>query len=346
MRVVLYILGVVAILSTSCRKKIVHELTDSGEWKNYLGVYEPCTKLCVYNGEIYIGRNFLPSPNPKECLVKLSPNGTLLDVTPGTFGLTGSPLNVHDMLVFNNQLYICGDFEYSDGAASSVDFLAFNGSSVQPVLFSDITQPNAINDLYIDGNDLLIGGSFFTTGNPYIVTGGTDKLSNGVAVGLADRAVCSQFAYVQNNLYAVGSASEPVTRLDGSSWTEIPYPGSFGGVQEITQCVSFNNELFVAGVMDTINLKKYDPANGIWTDFGPEQFSGTCAGFEIIGGMLYAYGKDLSVSGTAGPYSSVVRYNGVTWELVGEIAFNVTDLVVYDGKILAATESGIFAFPF
>lgn len=113
--------------------------------------------IAKFQGKIYVGGNFHPDNGPHD-IAKLGPNGW--EAVGG--GIFGDPW-VNDMLVYNDLLFVAGNFfNWSGNAATGV--MAWNGSQwLDP--FPPIEFLTQVDELEVIGGRLVMNGKVRLSGS-------------------------------------------------------------------------------------------------------------------------------------------------------------------------------------
>ncbi len=132
--------------------------------------------------------------------------------------------NIWAAVVWNNKLYLGGDFTLFGNAAGKL--VAFDGTSAQSVPGAPTS--GRIQSLLAVGNDLYVAGSFTSLGNGTTVnrvaklssTGTWSTLGSGLGA-----TIVTSLAWYNNTLFAGGNFTQ-----DGSGSVNLSRIASFGGV--------------------------------------------------------------------------------------------------------------------
>jgi trimeric autotransporter adhesin len=140
----------------------------------------------------------------------------------------------------------------------------------------------------------------------------------------------------EGELYAGGSFSSAggtpannIARWDGASWEAVG-AGLSGGVKALTV---FDGDL-LAGTSN--GVRRWDSRTSTWQTFGAT-LTGNVTSFTTYEGALIAGGNFQSTAG--GAQEEVARWNGATWETLGNMNDGVSTLAEFNGELFAG---GIF----
>src|SRR6266446_8220119 len=121
---------------------------------------------------------------------------------------------INDMQVFNNELYVAGNFDSVDGITNTKDIVKWNGTQWEGVGGGVVTDGFiGMTQLEVYNNELYAFGDFTNIG--------------GVVV----------------NYFA---------RWNGSAWNEVPFSGPFN-VWSLYDMKTWGNSLFISGYFTTVN---------------------------------------------------------------------------------------------
>ena len=141
-----------------------------------------------YNNQLYIGGAFRASAgNPSDYIVKWDGN-ILSDVGGGVMGNNNSNGRVHDLMVYNNDLYASGAFSYAGGVFAQY-IAKWDGTNWCG--FGD-TLHNIVPSLASYRGDLYMGGSWWIIG--------TDTLAGAAKwIGGNDVGACGNMTGITEN---------------------------------------------------------------------------------------------------------------------------------------------------
>jgi hypothetical protein len=283
--------------------------------------------IAVYNNVVYVGGAFHTcGGQAANGLARW--NGTqwvpvsgLLDPQANIFA------NVFDLVVFNNELYIAGDFNIS-GIPGVKNLARYNGTFMNAVGgFNDFTA----RKLAINGGGVVVSGSF-THAGPVAADhiarwNGTSWAALGTGIG----SYVNDMSTLNGDLYVGGTdvlGTADLAVWNGSTWSAINLPDYGNGGSTVDDLIIFNSTLYVAGSFDQPNPYNY---TGIMSIEGNSRIlrggvDGCTDNDEsaqtmfILNGALYLGGSFQDVNNV--PAESLARYNSgnATWTAVGPAA--------------------------
>lgn len=344
-KVFVSVLCLLVSVTFSCRKKIDHVPSSSDHvvhWRMVKSVGSFVTSMEVFNGDLYVaGTNYSIPPT----LLKLTKNFETVNFHNGTFSkvYTGGSFQepiINKLYSSSDRLYIGGNYEFSSNNmnATSLMYYDLNGNFNHIPLLTKGS--SSVSSLCSYQNDLIVGGTFGTS-NPLVTTPNTERIQNGVAIGLASfpHSIIG-FTIHTTQLYALGK-SKNFKKWNGGSWATVNYndPESSDNLYSIC---SYNDELYLAGnFKNNVVLKKLN-TSGNWENVTDITYlnSGT---LKVIDNKLYLFGNRIYIDGAY--ISDVVVYDGNSWKPVGNItdAF-VIDLVKHNGKLVCAISSQLYVY--
>lgn len=341
-----------SVLSLSCRKEINHlvgttivdnnaNIEKPADWvkltdKEMLEVYT----MQVFNGELYIGGEFDYESDSITFLAKVSESGQVQRVVNASFNFFG----IYDMEVIDNHLYMVGYFSFWDyGVITAQSILRINsdGEPESNSIF-DVGY-HTVEDIQAYNGDILIAGYFDSEDGGNIISKNVELLVDHVPTGMADLpSRVYQTVIHEDNIYALGGDDVLLQKWNGSGWSPTVYnEPSF--LDEVFAGESYNNELYIFGNFDSNTLLKKMKADGTWENIGEVSSIGSVyseGGFVIINDELYVYGDNLIIDGVQA--SNVIKLKGNNWVSVGQLSIGVNDLISFNEKIYAATNTGIY----
>ncbi|HOY30434.1 MAG TPA: T9SS type A sorting domain-containing protein [Bacteroidales bacterium] len=113
--------------------------------------------MAVYNGELYVGGNFSKADGNTGDFIQKWNGGTWSEVGGGVSGQYGNNVPVRRFQVFNNELWVIGDFDFAGGIPSRY-IAKWNGTDWCSLGSNFIFPANAITSFR---NDLYVGNYFF-----------------------------------------------------------------------------------------------------------------------------------------------------------------------------------------
>ncbi len=233
-------------------------------------------------------------------------------------GLSGS---INAIKVFNDQLYVTGNFDTIDGTAATI-IAMWNGTNWNKVVDA---MPFNILDMTIYNNHLYLAGQFTTVGGTsvnYIAEWDGTSWSN---VGGGSSGGFINCLYVYNGqLYICGHfdsvaniASRNIAMWDGTQWHNMAGGvGSANYFTRITSIFGFQNSIYAGGVnIDTANgvslnnIAKWDgntwsnPGGGVWNNIYSMFATDTSL---VVAGDFKRYNP-------SDTFYNIAQWNGSTW---------------------------------
>jgi hypothetical protein len=193
-----------------------------------------------------------------------------------------------------------------------------------------------------NGN-LLITGDFEPSGSNWIVSSNVELISNNIAVGIGGTTSGHIYgaAEFNNTLYICGP-DDKLKYLSGSTWEDQSYNNQYWA-DEIWDVIVYNNELYIMGdFANSISLKKMN-ASGEWNDISEVGQIGSMTlygGMKVIDNELYLFDQGLNVN--SGGLSGILKYNGTSWDDLGNFSYEVHDVEKYNGQLYIASNYGLF----
>ncbi len=124
---------------------------------NFSESFSGITAMCVYNGALIIGGDMNPF------IAKFNGNNW---TSVGNYYFSAHNININDMEVFQNELYVGGNNLYNPSTGSTSGLLKWNGSHWSLVgNTSNETVSSTVNAIEIYHGELYIGGYFETVGS-------------------------------------------------------------------------------------------------------------------------------------------------------------------------------------
>ena len=241
------------------------------------GVNDAVSSLAVYNGELYAGfGNYYSGTPPTQVINKW--NGiNWTDISSGLTSFSNSLLtSISCMTVYNNELYVAGEYTGFSGVAIHYAIAKWNGLSWTNVLVipAVYTLDGAIGEILsmtVFNGNLFIAGSFFSVDNIQTkqiakwdganwsaVGSGINNASypfGGDSDGASYTSVNALTVY-DNELYATGRfdscgaiATRNIAKWDGTSWSALSQGINNSGFA----LLSFNSDLYVGGSFNTVD---------------------------------------------------------------------------------------------
>ena len=232
--------------------------------------------IANYKGQIYLGGSD-PMFNGEGIVRWDSASNQWLSVGGGMGGGRGGI--VHDLEIFQGELYAAGSFD-SIGGISAKGLAKWNGTRWDSVGNQSQMTPNPfyqsvfLNSLQLMNNKLVVGGAFEVAGSQNIAswdgtawTGSAANLDQHVqdmAIFNGDLIIYGPF------IDSIGSTPfRQMARWDGTSWHSMGTVASdFVGLRDMLE---YNGELYVVGSYSPIN----NPSIGGLTFDGIAKWDGT-----------------------------------------------------------------------
>lgn len=253
----------------------------------------------------------------------------------------GGGLNniVRALAVYNNVLYIGGDFSDAGGFAEGDRIIAFDGTNFQSL---PTGLNNGVRALFVYNNELYIGGSFTNAGGisgaDYIVRyDGTNYSS----LGFSFNASVLSFTEYNGDLYIGGTFTDAgglaladrIARYDGTSLSSLGVALN----NAVNAMIVFNNELYIGGtftnadgIADADRIVRFDGTNFLSLAV---PLNNIVYALAIYNGELYIGGAFTNAGGL-GAADRIVRYDGTNY-FAPSAALNNTvyALAEYNGEL-------------
>jgi trimeric autotransporter adhesin len=293
-------------------------------WTAVNGFPHFAASLGEFNNKLYAGNyDTLTNSPPTKLLYEYTGQGFIS--VPGSdsyLGTTGD--NIRDMIEFNGQLYIGGNFATLNGMSQQKSLVRQNGS-----LFTELGPGLPFNStvmkMAVHNNSLYAAGFFTVTSIPGVQN---IFLWNGstfvpLGSGLNDYAICMQSH--NSELFVGGMFTQaggvPVNSLakwNGTAWSPVDTTLAIC----MPSCMQiYNNELYIGGLFAITSAAGYTMMTVMKYSGGKLHPVGGGLGLsyvytmEVYNGELYAAGTGTTASGM--PVDLVGRWNGSTWSPVG-----------------------------
>ncbi|GMU82639.1 MAG: hypothetical protein AMXMBFR47_25100 [Planctomycetota bacterium] len=293
-------------------------LWDGSAWRPMgAGVDQPVYAVCTYNDDILIGGRFTASVNQARRLARWNAENATWEEFGG--GANGT---VNSLDVVDETLYVTGVFS-TLGGVNAYRAGMRTGSGWLPI-FDPTLRINPKQFISLDGQLCLVGGTCSTASVMY-----RDDQGNWNAAGpVFGRADVTAMAVIDGELHIAGSIGDSpgqtrdVLRLNGSRWEPLGVGDAW--IRVITQ---YQGRLVVGGAV----LRQWTGSE--WAAFGTD----------VIGQVhtMIEYGGELVVGGQirrAGDFDvwGIARWNGTTWQMMGNELYDVYSLAVFRGELYAA----------
>ncbi len=286
-----------------------------------------------YNGNIIIGGDIDSIGLVKVNNIALW-NGN--DWQPIGSGFNGP---VRDLIVYQGELYACGQFLYSDTNYVGC-FVKWNGFKWEQV--SQLVGYAHTFTLY--NGQLIIGGAFSGQINPNFnnIVAWDGNVSDTSYSGFNNTVITLKS--LEDTLYAVGQFT--ATSFNQSNYLSVFYNHSWhsigaptGGSNWITDVIKFNNELYVCGYfLNPPDICKY---NGSGFD-SVADVQGFISNLTLYNGALYAGGYFSQLNGIN--INSIAKYSNSGSSIEDEKSIEMNILSVFpnpspDAKFLLFVNS-------
>jgi hypothetical protein len=256
---------------------------------------------------------------------------------------TGMDNYVWGSVVYNGELYACGNFEHADGNPS-LAIARWNGSAWSDVGggFQHGAFSNVVRGLIVFNGELFAGGFVDSVGGMLI-----HKIAkwNGSSWSPAAMdcpiSTVNCFCIHNGELYAGGQGSGLVkvcvARWTGSSWVGLDVEG---GNTDVWSMVSYNGYLYAGGGFSDFNgqgiggVARWDGTS--WSDIGSgfTAFNSIKA-LAVFDNRLYIAGGFTEAGGV--PANYIVAWDGTNWTpLNGGANAAVTALLAHGDKLFVA----------
>lgn len=235
--------------------------------------------LAVYNGSLFAGGIFTYSNLFSGHIMRWDGNDWW---QLGNNGIDLQGSKVHALAVYENELYVAGNFVSIEGDTNLSGIARWNSSiwnSVGPKGINGV-----VSSLGIFGNELYAGGPYFTLAGGVAVNelakwNGTiwNSVGSGVKDANAEEGNISSFAEYHNELYAGGifltldqDTIKSIARYNGATWIPVGSGVDSTGIpidtiiwygsdttlyfppHEINAFIEFNDELYAGGSFNMI----------------------------------------------------------------------------------------------
>lgn len=230
--------------------------------------------LAYYNGSLFAGGRLLNGTNMSKISHLWKLNGSTWE---NITAIQTSIFGISDMLVYNNELIVAGEFNEA-GGVSATNIATYNGSSwnfLGKALDSQGTN-GRITDLAVFNNNLYVAGTFDKFGGNF--TGriakwtGTIWGGNGSAFNIGALALSS----FNGELYCLGSdviGETTLKKFNGNGWVVPSFVTDLGAdSNKITSLMPGNGSLWVYGEFTNggnHRLKKYSNGWSVFSKFNP-----------------------------------------------------------------------------
>ncbi len=207
----------------------------------------PVKCLEEFNGKMFSGGEHYFSPfGPYNVLEN---NGNSWD---GPYSFYGS---VNDLIVFNNELFACGDGSQTIGPGPSVSKIGkWNAISSAWVNVDTSGAKDAVYDMEIFNAELYAAGAFDTINGMAANKIAKWDGSSWTAIGSGITGVIYTMTVYDNKLFIGGSfnisgiASEHIAYWDGSSWNAVG--AGFSQFGRVYCFAIYNNKLIIGGFFE------------------------------------------------------------------------------------------------
>jgi len=331
-----YPITVQAMVADSINNRVVFSGNGSGVYTTngivtsnttiaYFGVNVTC--LAFYNNELYAGYTLPP-------YIKKFNGSSWVNI-----GTINNCQGVYAMCVFNNKLYIGGNFQSIGTTSVNVGHMAaYDGTTLTPIA-SGINAGISWGSTYkvasmcVYNGSLCVGGLFDNVRANNISTNITNQniaLFNGTSWNPMGSGLPNTFAYpdgvlaltIHNNtLYAGGVFTGIIKSWNGSTWGALA-GGVFTG--SVNTLCSYDNELYAGGTF-TVNSNQYISRwNGsTWYNVGTG-VNNTINHLKVLGNELYAGGTFTLAGGVTSNH--IAKWNNNLSTGVNELTSNFTKI--------------------
>jgi hypothetical protein len=340
------------VLSISCRKEIPHlvgntfvnngaVIENPADWVQFTDkAMLDINVMEVFNGELYIGGEFHYESDSIIYIAKINSNGDVIRAINASFNFTG----IYDLAVIDNYLYLVGDFSFWNyEIISGRSIIRIDEDGVPEAIDLFDSWSHSIRDILEYNGDILISGYFDSGDGPSIISKNVELLVDHIPTGMADLPSTVNQMHIHNeDLYVIGTSDVLLQKWTGSGWNLVEY-NEDSYWDETYAVQSYQNELYLLGNFSSNTILKKMKVDGTWEDIEVVNSLGgvsISSGFEIINDELYVYGESFTMNGEQA--SNVIKWNGSSWFNVGQLSASVTDLILFNEKIYAATNTGIY----
>jgi hypothetical protein len=260
--------------------------------------------------------------------------------------------NPHDIITFNNDLFVAGALATFDTSSGQWIFSALMkwDSTNYTWLRIDTPRTNGVvydvlnynNDLYISGQFDTIGGIYSSKiarydGNNFYPFPTLDNSTGGFSI--TNMIFYNGELYVGGNFDSqIASNMKDIASWDGFQWQAV-FNGLSGQFTWVNDFAIYQGKLIVAG---WFRIAYGDPGNDIvawdgsqWTQLGTGMTTGQIWDVEIYNGELWAGGAFYDAGGI--PVTHLAKWNGTQWQSLGINLDNaVTSMAVLGNDLYIA----------
>jgi hypothetical protein len=243
-------------------------------------------------------------------------------------------------VVYDGELYACGNFEHADGL-ECLGIARWNGTEWHDVGggFQHGAFTNVVRGLTVFNDELYAGGYVDSVSGMAI-----HKIAkwNGTSWSAAGSdcpiSTVNCLLVYNGELYAGGEGSGAVkvcvAKWNGTGWTSLDLEG---GTTDVWALASYNGDLYAGGVFSNFNgqniggVAKWDGT--AWSDIGSgfTAFNAIRA-LAVFGNKLYIGGGFTTAGGVAA--NNIVSWDGTTWSpLNGGVNASVQSLLPYGDQL-------------
>jgi hypothetical protein len=293
---------------------------DGNNWTYYdsLGYFTRCVE--IFNNGVYAGGDFYQVQD--GTIVKYIAKWDGNNWVPLGGGLWPGSSQAMDMEVYNNELYVCGNFNTAGGITSN-NIAKWNGTAWNvgdggtiPYLSSlgEVSQLLKYNgelyDLFWAGSPArsIICKYNGSTWSEVYNTFNNFGLATGSSLHL------DRIAFLNGELHAIGimsnastgGSSEFIGKWNGTSWVQLPSGPTDGTPQDI---YSLNNKLYVTGgITSTIS-----PIISYVAEWNGVSWNNMDSGLDAIAWALGSLNGELYVGGNFSQAGSISAYHIAKW---------------------------------
>lgn len=272
-----------------------------------------------YGNYLYIGGNFRMAGNLPNTVGLARWDGSSWSAVPGSWAVPGS--GVKDMIVDNNDLYICGVFDSIGGIPAS-DIAKWNGSSWSAIGFNyPFDSSGYLTRMSFYHNRLYVAGVFSDpSGNTCHLASwdGNSWIFDTVVARYGfvnDFAVYNDELFVSGAFYSsAGNTANCIVRWNDTLWKDVGGSVTIGNIPypSVTEMQVYNGKLYCAGSFEKIggiNANCLAVWDGIqWCAMSSSFDNGGVNLISFYNDTLYAGGWFQNVDNMAIPY--IAKWTG------------------------------------
>lgn len=348
----------VLVVLTGCREKINHEIgirqivekqdttntTVGKSWKKVDNTPGDVLTIEAFQGKLYLGGN-IESDN--DAFLYSYDGSNMSNVLKGT--MISGPIS--DIETVGNRMWFGGSFSYHEFPNVYENLMYLENGKVSGTVFGDWLYSEIFGLKEYNG-DLLVRGYFRKSSlHTGIKTSYLELVKGKTNVGFGTDVLTepiNEFAMFNNKLYITGEGNftgsvHMCGYWNGTSWANSGFTTKSSILDNGFGIAEFKNNLYLTHnktwATSSTLVQRFDGTK--WYDMDNVDVSNDKrTHLRVIGDYLYYFGTGLLLDG--GLESNILRYNGSKWEAVGSMFRTVVDVELYDGKLYAATDNGLY----